>query len=277
MKNIGQLIYRYHIFLIFLALQVAALWLLVQNNNYQRSTFINSTNSIVANLYDKRDEFSGFIKLRDRNDELKKENAQLRTYTLGNFNKLEDDVIEINDTLYFQQYAYIPAKVINLSLNSRNNFVTLNKGSILGIIPGMGVTSDGKIVGFVKDVSAHFSSVMPVINSNFEASVKLKKSNELGRLVWDEINPRYARVFEIPNHARISVGDTLITSGFGTYFPEGSLVGVIEEASVPKGHNFYEIKIKLFVDFYKLGYVEVVQYLLKDEQIKLEQQFSEDD
>ena len=273
MKNIWQLLFRYHLFLLFIALQTIALQLLIRNNNYQRSVWVNSTNSFIANLYDERDRFSGFLKLRETNDALKAENTQLRAMILENYDRLENHVIEVNDTILLQQYIYTPAKVINLSLNSRNNYITLNKGSLSGIQPGMGVTSEGAVVGFVKDVSSHFCSVIPVINPNFATSVRMMNGRELGRLVWQDIDPIHARVLEIPNHAQVGIGDTIISSGFGNYFPKGSLVGLVTQVERPQGENAYEIKIELSVDFRRLEYVEVIEYLYKEEKKDLESDF----
>ncbi|NQX90606.1 MAG: rod shape-determining protein MreC [Flavobacteriales bacterium] len=272
MKNLGRLLFRYHIFLAFLAIQGLCIFLVVRNNNYQRASYINSTSTVVGQLYDVRDQLSGYIQLRETNDQLKAENARLRALIIENYDRFDDSTIKVNDTLYFQLYEFLPAKVINLSLNSRNNYLTLNKGRQEGIEPGMGVIAQGQAVGFVKDVSNRYSTVIPVINSNFEASIKLKNSRDLGRLVWEDLNPSYARVFEIPNHVPLAIGDTVVSSGFGNYFPKNTLVGVVDTYSQPEGENFYEIRIKLFTDFYKIEYVDVVKSLNKEEQIKLEEQ-----
>ncbi|MEO0404522.1 MAG: rod shape-determining protein MreC [Bacteroidota bacterium] len=272
MKNLGRLLFRYHIFLAFLAIQGLCIFLVVRNNNYQRASYINSTNAMVGKMYDVRDQLSGYIQLRETNDELKAENARLRAQILENFDRFDNTTIKVNDTLYFQRYEYLPAKVINLSLNSRNNYLTLNKGKQEGIEPGMGVTTQGQAVGFIKDVSNRYATVIPVINSNFEASIKLKNTRDLGRLVWEDLNPRFARVFEIPNHVPLAIGDTVVSSGFGNYFPKNTMVGTVDSFNQPEGENFYEIRIELFTDFYKLEYVDVVKSLNKEEQLQLEEQ-----
>jgi rod shape-determining protein MreC len=270
MRNIGRLIYRYHIFLVFLALQLIAFALLVKNNNYQESVFINTSNHLIGTLYEKRAAFSDYLKLSDFNDELSAENAQLKSKQLENFMDLENGTIVVNDTLFVQRYEYLPAKVINNSVNTRNNYITLNKGSITGVKPEMGVVANGAMVGIIKDVSKHFSSVMPIINPNFTASIKLKKGNDFGMLAWKDKDPRYAQILEIPKHANVQIGDSVITTGFSSFFPEGLLVGTIAEIDAPEGENFYTIRLLLKTDFYKLSYVKVVSNLMKEEQLNLE-------
>ena len=63
---------------------------------------------------------------------------------------------KVNDTVYKQQYEYIVARVINNSVNQRNNYITINKGSKQGIAKGMGVICNLGIVGKVVFVSRAF-------------------------------------------------------------------------------------------------------------------------
>lgn len=270
MRNIGRLIYRYHIFLVFLCLQFIALAFLVKNNNFQQSVFINSSNDLIGSLYERRSAFSDYLKLSDFNDELSAENAQLKSRQLQNYIDLENGTIIVEDTLFVQRYEYLPAKVINNTVNTRNNFITLNKGRITGVKPEMGVVANGAMVGIVKDVSKHFCSVMPIINPNFTASIKLKRGNDFGMLAWKDKDPRYAHILEIPKHAAVAIGDTVVTTGFSSFFPEGLMVGSIAEIDAPEGENFFTIKILLSTDFYKLSYVDIVSNLMKEEQLELE-------
>lgn len=63
---------------------------------------------------------------------------------------------------------------------------------------------------------------------------------------------------EIPRHATFNKGDTIITSGYSTSFPEGIPVGVI--LGEKKGHddNFHTLMVKLFTDFSKLSTVRII-------------------
>lgn len=69
----------------------------------------------------------------------------------------------------------MPAEVINSTSTKRDNYFTINKGRLTGIKEGMGVMSGEGIVGFVFDVSEHFSIVKTVLSDNINIPVKLKK------------------------------------------------------------------------------------------------------
>lgn len=271
MRSLWQLIYRYHIFLVFLILETLAIALLVRNNNYQRATIVHSANKITGNLYEKRTEIAEYLKLQSINAELAKENARLRTTVGPNYQQLTDNLYMYEDTLYLLRFEYLSGRVINNSVNRPNNFITIDKGSTNGIKKEMGVVAKGSIVGIVKDVSDNFASVMPLINTNMSIGVKLKRSGETGEVSWDGRDPSRAKINYISRSANPLKGDTLITSGFSTYFPEGILVGTIEDFRIPEGENFYTIDILLSTPFHQLNYIEVIHNLLSDEQLELEQ------
>jgi rod shape-determining protein MreC len=75
----------------------------------------------------------------------------------------------------------------------------------------------------------------------------------------------------IPRHANPVVGDTVVTSGFNAVFPEGVLVGIIEEVSLGPEAQFYDLKVKLAQDFSSLAFVEIVRSNLLEEKDSLEQ------
>ena len=66
-------------------------------------------------------------------------------------------------------------------------------------------------------------------------------------------------------------GDTILTSGFSSIFPEGIEVGNIESFSLEKG-NFYDIRVKLSTDFQSLFHVNVIRNYRQEEQLNLEDQ-----
>lgn len=275
MRVFWQLIFRYHVFLLFLLLEVVAIALLVRNNNYQRAVFLHSANRITGELYARRTEISEYLKLQSINEELAIENAHLKSEHPDAFHKLGDDMYLYEDTLYLRRYHFMPARVVNNSVNRVNNYITINRGAANGIGKEMGVISQGKVVGIVKDVSEHFASVMSLINVNFRLGAKLKRSGAFGQVVWNGDDPTVANIIDVPRYANPSKGDTVVTSGYSTYFPEGIIIGVIENYRIPEGENFYEIDIRLSTAFHELSYVDVVHDFFAQEQKTLEAKIEE--
>lgn len=265
MRNLFQLIYRYHVFLIFLLLFVLSISLLVSHNRYHRAMFLGSTNNVIGQIYSKRSELADYLKLRQMNDSLAKENAMLRGMDRSYFLPLNEDMVLINDSVNSRMFRFISAKVINNSTQRQKNFITINRGSRHGIKPEMGVINNGNMVGIVKEVSENFSLIIPIINNSFKASVRLKESREIGLLRWPGNDPNYASVEDIPKHTVVEVGDTVISTGFSKYFPEGVVTGVVASHELKEGDNFHTITLKLACSFAQLDYVDVVDNLMREE------------
>ena len=139
----------------------------------------------------------------------------------------------------------------------------------------MAVISTNGIVGIVKNVSNNFSTVISILNTSLRVSAKIKKNDYFGSLSWNGINYTKAQLDEIPFHVKISVGDTIITSGYSAIFPEGNLIGTISDFDVKQGGNFYSIPVNLSTDFKNLSYVYIISDFLKKEQINLEHKTTE--
>ena len=94
-------------------------------------------------------------------------------------------------------------------------------------------------------------------------------------MVWDGKSPEYCNLLDIPIHAQVEAGDTIITSEHSSIFPEGIMIGVVSETSAA-GESFKGIKVKLSVNFNNLSYVYVVNNLLKEEREVLEKSSEND-
>tara|TARA_R110001592_G_scaffold16011_2_gene68617 strand:- start:306 stop:1139 length:834 start_codon:yes stop_codon:yes gene_type:complete len=275
MRNLLRFLTKNSFIFLFVILEVIAFGMLVQNNNYQNSKFFNSSNFLVGNLYSTVNNFNDYFHLKEDNQILAEQNAKLQSTNVSSFMKVFGRLVQIKDTTYLQNYVYSSAKVINNSTNKRQNYITLDKGGINGIKPEMGVISSKGVVGIVKNVSGHFSSVMSVLHEKNKLSAKIKKSGYFGSLVWGNNNYRIADLKDIPNHVKLAIGDTIVTSGFSSIFPENILIGTVKEFDLPEGNNFYNIKVEFAEDYKKISHVYIIRSLLKEEKETLESQNKE--
>lgn len=278
MRNFIQFLVKNSFIFLFLSLEIVAFFLIVKNNEYQSSKVFNSSNYLVGNLMASVKEVKDYLQLKEVNQNLAQQNAELLSKDKRSFVKIFGNSVVINDTTYYQKYVYTTAKVINNSTNNRENYLTLDQGEINGIKPGMAVIGTNGVVGIVKNVSPHFSSIISLLHQKISISGKIKKSNYFGSVMWDsdQNNHRSALLKEIPNHVQLQKGDTIITSGFSTIFPEGVPIGIVKDFDLPKGSNFYEITIELTTDFKQVSHVYIVKSLTKEEQQSLEAKNQED-
>lgn len=271
MKNLFTFVIRHHFVFLFLLLQAACILLMVRNGGYQGAQVLNSSNKVVAGVYQTAANTREYFELKQRNDLLAHENALLRNYLRSNYAAMPLTEFTRRDTVYKQQYTYIPAKVVNASVNKRRNYLTLNAGKTNGVTRDMAVITPDGIVGYVTDVSENFASVMSILHKDAKVNCQLKKDGSYGPLLWDGVDYRYCLLTDIPTHSRIKKGDTVITSELSGLFPEGIMVGTVDSYERRYNESFFTVKVRLSADLKKTGYVYVVKNHFHFERDSLEQ------
>lgn len=218
-----------------------------------------------------------YFNLRDINEDLQRNNADLELQLLSLKAELRKyreqeyaDSVPVDSAL--SRYKFVIAHVINQTTTRPHNYITIEKGSLDGIQPEMGVVDQNGVVGIVNVTGPHSARVISLLNNNLRISCKIKRSQQVGSLVWDGRNSQEAVLEELPRHATFSKGDTVVTSGYSTAFPEGVPVGVVLGLMKDYDENFYALRIKLFTDFSTLSTVRVISDGMKSELENLEQQ-----
>ena len=276
MRNLILFIWKHYFVFLFLLLETLCVYLVVQNNNFQRASFVNSSNQVSASVLSTAEYIQQYFYLKSENERLAKENAELHSHDLLSFSVLVNDQYTVNDTLYRQKYTFTSAKVVNNSTNRRNNFLTLDKGTKQGIKKDMAVITGNGVVGKVKDVSENFCTVMSVLHSKTIINAKVKKDGSFGPLTWDGVDFSIVTLNDIPTHVKLLKGDTITTGADSKIFPENILIGTVESFVQKSGEYFFTVKVKLLTDFKKLTHVYIVNNKMKDEQEELEKQSEAD-
>jgi rod shape-determining protein MreC len=256
-------------------MEIFSFALIFRYNRYQKAGALNFASSVQGFAYSKVFKFTEYLNLFEINQDLVNENNLLHNQ-LDHYKQRASNNPDMGETyLPGRKFTYIQAQVISNSVNKQYNFITLDRGRNHGIKPEMAVISPEGIVGVVYAVSANYSTVISMLNRDFMLSTKIRKNNYFGPLTWEGIDPGTAILSEIPYHVNVQKGDTIVTSGYSTIFPEGLLVGTVSDFEV-EGSNFFKIDVELSEDFRQLAHVYIINNLLSEEQIDLEEQFSDD-
>jgi rod shape-determining protein MreC len=266
MRNLLELINKHNHLLLFILLESFALFLIVQNSQFHKAAFLNSTNGVTANSFAVISNIREYFSLKKTNDLLLLENTKLKSL----LSYQNTDTISSTDP-----YQYISATIINNSVAKANNYLTLDKGEIDGIKKGMGVISEKGVIGIVKETSKRYSTVLSILHSQSKLSVAIKKNNHFGSLQWDGKSYKKARIYDIPSHVKLTIGDTVITSGFSHIFPSKIDLGLISEIDTENDDKFHNIKMTFIEDLKQLRYVNVCESLNKTEKINLEKSLDE--
>jgi len=256
MRSLFRLLIKNYPFLLFIALEVISVVFIINYNSFQRASFLNSSNAVTASIYNSYTSIVQYFHLAKVNADLSAENAQLRNMLDLYADVSLDSVQSMNnqDT----SFSFISARIINNSINRQQNYITLNKGSKDGVQPDQGIISSNGIVGIVTNVSESYAMGLSVLNPRWSVSAKLEKSGYYGSLTWNGKDYRHVDLNEIPFHVDLALGDTVVTSGYSSVFPEGILVGTIAAFDRPEGENYYTIDVLLSVDLKSVAYVEVI-------------------
>jgi rod shape-determining protein MreC len=271
MKNVFNLFTRYYHFFLFIILQGVCLVMIVSSLNYHKSGFTRVTGTVSGWLFEIRNSFTEPFVVKKHNTQLMEENAMLLNHMPQAYRSVYNGDILIDSLSLEREFSYVPARVIDISLNRVRNFITIDRGRKDGIRKEMGVISNSGIVGFVYEVSDHYSIIVPVQSDLFSTSVKLGGTNDFGTIKWETDNPDFATVRGISASRELFAGDRFLTKGASARFPEGIPVGEIDAFELEPGRSDYTISLKLATDFRALYHVYVINPEFRNELDSLDQ------
>ena len=261
MSRVLRFLYRYRAFVVFMLLELTSTMLIFNRERYQASASL-----VMGSILNFISEVKNYPFLKEENAKLLYDNAALRKKLLQ-----REAPIDQSYAAAPVRYDCIPARVINNSIVVSKNYLTLNKGAMHGIAPGMGVISAEGIVGRVKAVSDHFATVISLLHTSMQVSAKLSNSEVLGTVQWPGNDPCRAQMLYVPRHVQVEPGDTVVTSGYNATFFEGTVVGYVKQVVLRQEAPFYDIELMLSTDFSTLQHVYVVKNALQQEKDTLEQ------
>jgi rod shape-determining protein MreC len=237
---------------------------------------MNVAGEITGRLNSRYNNIEYYFELKKTNEELVKENERLHQLVKENYEsanlpgQIIIDTLKADSFRTIQKYFYLPAKVVSSSVTSQANFLTIHRGSNQNVRPNMGVVSPQGIVGTVVNVSENYASVMTLLHRQYKVVVKLKNGGERGTVEWDGLSPYYVTLKDIPKSAKVSKGDTVVTSSTSSLFPGNIIVGTVQEIIEDKSTNFYTLKLRPATNFFNIEYVYVIENTQYSEQKRLE-------
>lgn len=257
-------------------MQLIALYMLFHFNRFHEAAFMGVASEVTGKINKQYNNVEYYFNLKKTNKGLVEENTRLRNLLKQDFlipdtsSNTVVDTIKVDSLEQYRRYTYFPAKVINNSVTSQNNYLTLSRGAAQGVTKDMSVISPAGIVGTVIHVSKNMATVMSLLHSQSRVSASLLKGGETGSVEWDGADPQVITFRNIPKSAQVKKGDTVVTSRYSSNFPPGQPVGIITDVEEPQSSNFYLLKLKPLTNFFNVQFVYVVKNLQKEEQDALE-------
>lgn len=200
--------------------------------------------------------------------QLRAENAQLRAelerlsgldveyYTLRNENE------RLRAELGFAQEfpaAKLAAEVIGRNADNWFGSVTINRGATDGVAKDMPVITSGGVVGRVIKVTPNTATVMLLLDPASGLGGMVQRTGECGTVKGQSSAEGQALAMNLfDSGADIMVGDTIITSGLGSVFPKGLLIGQVELVTLHELGLFRSATVRPAVDLGRLTEVFVL-------------------
>ncbi len=265
MEKFFKFAYIFKEYIIFFIAIILSFFLLITNENEQ-----------VEFLQVKLIDFSGKIKQNfiwmnaavnaiDENRELREKVLYLNLENIH----LKDTELEnqrLRSMLYFKKaksLKYLSADVVSKGFHQIVNSLQISAGINDGIEKNIPVITEKGLVGKIFIAGKEYSLVQMMKDVNFRVSAKILRKEAAGIVKWktDDI----FEMTNVPKSFDITVGDTIITSGYSKIYPPDIPIGIVSEVSNNILGMSKKISLKTFVDFTSIQEVFVIVSGVKSE------------
>lgn len=253
------------LFLFFLFLQIIAVTLIFSRNSMQQSFAAGQATAFNAWVSGYIDQGTSYLKLKQINEDLVAQNKALMAQVYGKGQSGNPQFRRVTDTIGGGQiYTFVDADIVNNSITRNDNYFTIDRGKRHGVFPKMGVIAPNGIAGIVVNTTNNYALVQSVLSVNkIRINAALKNTGFFGTLTWKGDNSRTMHLADIPKYVPLKVGDTVLTDGKSSIFPQGIMIGRIAGYEVDSKTGYWDISVELNQKMGNLQKVFVVRNLKK--------------
>ena len=183
---------------------------------------------------DKRQYYEDTTTLKEENAALKKEIADLRAQQRQAQADSEENKL-LRELLKLQQqrrdFTFVSTAVLAHSESSWTSSLSLNHGTDQDIAVGDCVVSaEGYLVGVISEVGLNWSTVLTVIDTDTELGARIFRTGEVAVAEGDFslMGQGKLKLSYLTSDDEVLIGDQIVTSGLGGYYPSGLVIGSVE-------------------------------------------------
>jgi len=193
----------------------------------------------VSHLTDQAEQFYSYMfeyeSLAAENEQLRQQLAELEDKA-----RQADSIARENDQLRDllgltqanEDYVLVDSYIISRSSVDWSSTLTINRGSNLGIQPGMcAITANGELIGLVSEVGTNYAVIKSVLDSSLEISATIAASGYSGMVKGGYTSglAGLLRMDYLPSDATIRNNDQVVTTG-STVYPRDLILGHVVDA-----------------------------------------------
>ncbi len=156
-----------------------------------------------------------------------------------------------------QGYTSVVANVIGRDPSSWNDSLIIDRGQRDGLRVGMPVVSPLGVVGRIFEIGNSTAKVILVSDPSFSVAALVQRTRESGLLKGSLQG--LCRLEYLTDRADVKVGDRVITSKLSSAFPEGILIGLVEDVQASENSHTVECLVDPVVDLSEIEEVIVIK------------------
>lgn len=262
MHRLIEFIKRIYVLVLFLLLEVAALWSYATSSPYTEAKILSRTTAVGGAVSGTITDVGHFFSLPEVNRTLTEQVAMLNE-ELAKANALVAatgaDTLAMNSYLDAEaHFRYHAARVVSMTTNRQRNYVVLDKGFADGIGRDMGViTPDNKLVGYVVSCSEHYAVVQPMLNVDFSTGGKLVDNDHVCVIRWSGESRYEVDAVELSIYSEPTAG--MLVEVRSERLPAGIAIGTIADFELNSAKSAYSAKLDIAQDMSTLDNVLIVE------------------
>ena len=207
--------------------------------------------------------FYRFDELVEENSVLREQVAELQTQIYDSTEREEmfawmADFLEMKRV--HTDYKMLAASVTGRESGNYSKILMLDAGSSAGVEINMPVVTSEGIVGRITEVGHNWSKVTTVVEPNSSVGAFVERTNDLGVCEGDfELaGEGMLRLNYLPGDTAAAIGDRILTSGYGSVYPRGLVIGYIEETEVNPYTRSVNVTVRCAADYSDLARVMIL-------------------
>jgi rod shape-determining protein MreC len=207
--------------------------------------------------------------LREEN-EILRESLETAEFWIQQINELREENKRLGMLLEYETtqgrtFDLVIARVIGKDAENWNQMLILDKGSSSGLDCDMAVIAPAGMVGRIVSVTPHTAEVLLLIDRESTVGARIIETRFAPGMVSGTGQDDLLEMLRVDHDAEILPGQTVITSGYGSVFPKGLMIGIVEEVMADSNGLTKRATIRPAVDFRRLEEVIVIRAIQETE------------
>lgn len=212
----------------------------------------------------------GFAAYFYKFDELVEENNALRE-RIAELEKQNYDAAELEErSAWMSSYLEMKTqhtdfKMLSASVTGRESgnyskILTIDVGSGAGVQLNMPVVTSEGIVGQITELGYNWAKVTTIVEAQSAVGAYIERTDDAGICEGEfELSADgRCRLSYLPAEADIREGDRVLSTGFGSVYPRGLVIGYVETVGINEFTRSPDVTVQCAADFSELTQVMII-------------------